>query len=87
MAMVPSVPWELIRELIRASYTTAPTSSSTVWPVWSVLDCDGDGTNNGNDPQPQNPCVPGTGTPDPTNPIWAAADCDNDGESNGYRDQ
>jgi hypothetical protein len=35
-------------------------------------------------PEPLNPCVPGTGTPDPTNAIWAAADCDNDGETNGF---
>jgi hypothetical protein len=50
-----------------------------------ALDCDGDGTPNGSDTEPLNPCVPGTGTPDPTNAIWAAADCDNDGETNGYR--
>jgi hypothetical protein len=47
---------------------------------------DGDGTQNGSDTQPLNPCVPGTGTPDPTNPIWAAADCDNDGETNGFEE-
>jgi hypothetical protein len=35
------------------------------------------------DTEPLDPCVPGTGTPDPTNSIWAAADCDNDGETNG----
>ena len=48
------------------------------------MDCDGDGTPNGLDTNPQDPCVFAAGSiPVVTNPIWANADCDNDGESNG----
>ncbi|MEY4011433.1 MAG: hypothetical protein RIT22_557, partial [Bacteroidota bacterium] len=51
--------------------------------AWKAADCDGDGTPNGTDTKPLDPCVnSGTGTPDATNTIWAAADCDFDGIPN-----
>ncbi|MFN5237593.1 MAG: thrombospondin type 3 repeat-containing protein, partial [Bacteroidota bacterium] len=68
-----------------------------VTPAWSALDCDGDGDSNGSevdpdgdgsvngvDPAPLDPCVFSPGSiPNPANAIWAAADCDVDGEING----
>ncbi len=56
---------------------------STTTAAWKAADCDGDGTPNGTDTKPLDPCVnSGTGTPDVTNTIWATADCDNDGIPN-----
>jgi hypothetical protein len=77
------------RELIDGTIPTDPCSFRTVSQVitpsaaWSALDCDGDGTPNGTDTQPLDPCVGGSGTPDVNNALWQAADCDGDGETNG----
>ncbi|WP_151895358.1 cadherin-like domain-containing protein, partial [Patiriisocius marinistellae] len=48
-------------------------------------DCDGDGTPNGDDTNPLDPCLGdiATGDEDVTNPIYANADCDMDGLTNG----
>ncbi|WP_199221990.1 Ig-like domain-containing protein, partial [Winogradskyella wandonensis] len=50
-----------------------------------TADCDGDGTPNNMDPDPNNPCVDDgiTGDEDTSNLIWQAEDCDGDGEDNG----
>ena len=51
--------------------------------AWLAADCDGDGTPNGSDTSPLDPCVFVIGsTPDITNQIWQAADCDGDGLTN-----
>ncbi|WP_396212916.1 tandem-95 repeat protein, partial [Flavobacterium sp.] len=50
---------------------------------WLAADCDGDGTPNGTDTSPLDPCIYVIGsTPDITNPVWQAADCDGDGLTN-----
>jgi alpha-tubulin suppressor-like RCC1 family protein len=52
--------------------------------AWNLADCDGDGTPNGSDTAPLDPCVHAVNAqPDRTNIIWQAADCDQDGETNG----
>ena len=56
----------------------------TLSVAWDALDCDGDGTPNGTDTDPNDPCVHAVGaTPDFSSEVWGAADCDNDGVTNG----
>ncbi|MFN5422434.1 MAG: Ig-like domain-containing protein, partial [bacterium] len=51
--------------------------------AWLAADCDGDGTPNGTDTNPLDPCIYAiVSTPDITNLLWQAADCDGDGLTN-----
>ncbi|BDB52317.1 hypothetical protein GENT11_06290 [Flavobacterium ammonificans] len=55
--------------------------------AWNLADCDGDGTRNGTDTAPLDPCIHAVNAqPDRTNALWQAADCDQDGETNGFED-
>ena len=63
--------------LLLASQAVTPSTA------WNNADCDGDGTPNGTDSAPLDPCVGGSGSPDKFNTLWQAADCDGDGETNG----
>ncbi len=69
------------------SYNPASQIFANTTLTWRNTDCDGDGTNNGTDPQPLNYCVGGAGgnppaIGSPSYVIFGANDCDNDGLPN-----
>ncbi|MDF5691499.1 putative Ig domain-containing protein [Aquirufa aurantiipilula] len=69
------------------SYNPASQIFANTTLTWKNTDCDGDGTNNGTDPQPLNYCVGGAGgnppsIGSPSYVIFGANDCDNDGIPN-----
>ncbi|MHA8055590.1 putative Ig domain-containing protein [Aquirufa nivalisilvae] len=69
------------------SYNPASQILANTTLTWKNTDCDGDGTNNGTDPQPLNYCVGGAGgnppsIGSPSYVIFGANDCDNDGIPN-----
>ncbi|WP_269013455.1 putative Ig domain-containing protein [Aquirufa nivalisilvae] len=69
------------------SYNPASQILANTTLTWKNTDCDGDGTNNGTDPQPLNYCVGGAGgnppsIGSPSFAIFGANDCDNDGIPN-----
>ncbi|BDB56358.1 hypothetical protein SHINM13_06540 [Flavobacterium ammonificans] len=82
-----------VSDNIEASDNTNPNDGCNYLPssqisantslAWRAADCDGDGTPNGTDNQPLNPCVGGAAIPNTSNAIWQAADCDSDGIPNG----
>ena len=58
------------------------------WALESSLYCDGDGTPNGSDTDPNDPCVDMDVTNvdlTDTTSAWYTADCDGDGTPNGMR--
>ncbi|MFY9158217.1 putative Ig domain-containing protein [Aquirufa ecclesiirivi] len=69
------------------SYNPASQIFANTTLTWKNTDCDGDGTNNGTDPQPLNYCVGGAGgnppsIGSPSFAIFGSNDCDNDGIPN-----